>query len=119
MLSTKLKNIIVDKLYNELSNLTFILFEDSIWLINTEKKLWLIEYRPDGLLIYRYDFFNEFFIWYSLDRTESESIIVEVLQKLPTFKKIKGFEPITETMVGIHTWNGLINNMLSDGVVKT
>lgn len=119
MLTEKIKNIIINRLNKELSELTFILFEDSVWLVDVEKKYWVIEYRPEGLLIYRHDFFNEFFSLFSLYRPEFELIICEVFENLPISKKIERFSPITDIMTGIHTWNGLIKYMLSDGVVLT
>lgn len=119
MVSGKLKNIISNKLYDDLSKLDVILFEDSIWLVDVEKKYWVLEYRPEGLLIYRYDFFSYFFVWYSLQVSESEPMIVDVFKKLIDVNSLDGFIHPINVMVGIHTWNGMMNNLLSNGVIKT
>jgi hypothetical protein len=119
MISDKLKNTIINKLYEDLSKLEVILFEDSIWLVDVEKKYWVLEYRPEGLLIYRYDFFNYFFVWYSLRVSESEPMIVDVFKKIIDINSIDGFLSPIDVMVGIHTWNGMMTNLLSNGVIKT
>lgn len=119
MVSDRLKNIISDKLYDDLSKLDVILFEDSIWLVDVEKKYWILEYRPEGLLLYRYEFFNYFFVWYSLKVFESEPIIVDVFKRVIDINSLDGFLPPIDVMVGIHTWNGMIDVLLSNGIIKT
>ena len=60
-MNERLKQIIFKKLYNDLSNVEIISYNDSIWFINRENKYWYFEYTSVGLLWWRFDFFKDFF----------------------------------------------------------
>ena len=79
---SRLKKIIFNKLYEYLKNAEIIHFENSIWFIDREKKYWYLQYRKSGLLLWRYQFFNNFFLLFSMDRSKYERVIVEWVEEV-------------------------------------
>jgi hypothetical protein len=94
MIHDKLKKIIFNKLYKDLSKAEIIDFNDSIWFIDRENKYWYFEYEKVGRLYWRYDFFPNFFSVFSLESNEFESIISEWIEEVLNCKvhaKSSGF----------------------------
>jgi hypothetical protein len=81
-MNDRLKNIIFRKLYQDLSKLEIIPYRDSIFFIDRENKYWYFEYEKPGILWWRYDFFNEYFVLFSLQRNEYEPIISEWVEEV-------------------------------------
>jgi hypothetical protein len=74
----KLIKIIFGKLSMNLSEVEIIEHNDSIWFIDVDKKCWYLLYKKsDGVLWWRYDFFNDFFKLFSMEYVEYEPIITE------------------------------------------
>jgi hypothetical protein len=73
----RLKKIIFKKLAKDLSNVEVIPFEESIWLIDRDKKYWYLELEDDGHLWCREEFFDIFFQAFSLERDDYEPLIKE------------------------------------------
>jgi len=82
MIHDKLKKIIFNKLYKDLSKAEIIDYNDSIWFIDRENKYWYFEYEKVGRLYWRYDFFPNFFSVFSLERDEFESIMSEWIEEV-------------------------------------
>jgi hypothetical protein len=82
MIHDKLKKIIFNKLYKDLSKVEIIDYCDSIWFIDRDNKYWYFEYEKVGRLYWRYDFFPNFFSVFSLERNEFESIISEWIEEV-------------------------------------
>jgi hypothetical protein len=82
MIHDKLKKIIFNKLYKDLSKAEIIDFNDSIWFIDRDNKYWYFEYEKVGRLYWRYDFFLNFFSVFSLERDEFESIMSEWIEEV-------------------------------------
>lgn len=78
----KLKKIIFDKLYKDLSKLEIIDYNDSIWFIDRDNKYWYLEYDKVGRLYWRYDFFPNFFSLFSFEREEFEPILAEWVEEV-------------------------------------
>jgi hypothetical protein len=78
----RLKKIIFNKLYEDLKNAEIIHFEDSIWFIDREKKYWYLEYEKNGRLFWRYQFFNNFFLLFSMERSEYERVIADWVEEV-------------------------------------
>jgi hypothetical protein len=76
-MNEKLKKIIFNKLYDDLSDVELIPFNNCIWFINRKKEYWYLQYEKSGLLYWRFDFFTEFFTLFSLEVSEFESVIGE------------------------------------------
>lgn len=72
----KLKKIIFNKLYMNLGKAELIEYNDHIWLIDRETKYWYFEYEKSGMLWWRYQFFADFFILFSMEKEEYEPFIV-------------------------------------------
>jgi hypothetical protein len=82
MIHDKLKKIIFNKLYKDLSKAEIIDYNDSIWFIDRENKYWYFEYEKVGRLYWRYDFFPNFFSVFSLERNEFEPIMSEWIEEV-------------------------------------
>jgi hypothetical protein len=86
MMHGRLKKIIFDKLYKDLSKLEIIDYRNSIWFIDRENKYWYLEYDKDGRLYWRYDFFPNFFSLFSFERDEFEPILAEWVEEVLNHK---------------------------------
>lgn len=82
MIPDRLKKIIFRKLYNDLSHVEIIPFNNSIWFVDRDEKYWYFELQKDGTLWWRYQFFSEFFILFSLVRDEFQSILAEWVEEV-------------------------------------
>ena len=68
MISDKLNKIIYNKVYNDLSQVEIIPHGDHIWFIDRDNKYWYFRYNKDSEeLLWRYDFFTQFFSLFSMD----------------------------------------------------
>lgn len=82
--SEGLKRVIKKRLSKELSDAE-IIYDDrneSIWLIDRENKYWYLELKKNGDLWWRYQFFTEFFQFFSIEQSEFEPIIAEWVEDL-------------------------------------
>lgn len=75
MVSEKVKDYIFNTLDKELSNVSVILYRDSIWFIDRNKMYWYLEYTPNQVLWWRFDFFSNFFNLFSFYDYEYEPLI--------------------------------------------
>jgi hypothetical protein len=85
-MNDRLKNIIFKKLYEDLSNVEIIPYNNSIWFIDREKKHWYFEYEKSGILWWRYDFFKNFFNLFSFEKNDYEPIISEWVEEVLNYK---------------------------------
>ena len=67
VITDRLKQLIFKHLYKVLGNCEIIHYNNSIWFINRDNKYWYFELDKDGTLWWRYDFFNSFFLIFSID----------------------------------------------------
>ena len=91
-MNEKLKKIIFNKLYEDLSGVELIPYNNSIWFINRKKEYWYLQYEKSGLLYWRFDFFTEFFTLFSLEVSEFESVIGEWVETI-----FNGHHKVNET----------------------
>jgi hypothetical protein len=82
MVPDKLKKIIFRKLYDDLSHVEIIPFRNSIWFIDREETFWYFELQSDGTLWWRYQFFSDFFILFSLERDDYQSILAQWVEEV-------------------------------------
>jgi len=66
MISDRLKGIIFNKLYSELSHLEIIEYKDEIWFIDREDIRWYFIYNTNGTMWWKYGFFCSFFEFFSI-----------------------------------------------------
>ena len=92
MIPDRLKKIIFRKLYNDLSHVEIIPFNNSIWFVDRDEKYWYFELQKDGTLWWRYQFFSEFFILFSLVRDEFQSILAEWVEEVLNSRVIKTYK---------------------------
>ena len=112
MIPDRLKKIIFRKLYNDLSHVEIIPFNNSIWFVDRDEKYWYFELQKDGTLWWRYQFFSEFFILFSLVRDEFQSILAEWVEEVLNSRVY-----ITKVWRGIDS-NGM-EEVLNSRVIKT
>ena len=77
-----IKKRIFDKLYEDLKHAEIIDCKDSIWIVDRDKEYWYLEYEKSGDLWWRYDFFNNFFLPFSMERSEYERVIADWVEEV-------------------------------------
>jgi hypothetical protein len=112
MVKDRVKEIIFKKLYMDLSKSEIIPYKDGIWFINRDKKYWYLEYKKNGALWWRYDFFENFFFMFSLKREDYEPIICEWVEEVLNYK-------IDEMMLKWQHRIPLVADVLNYKVTKT
>ena len=82
VVSDKLKKVIFKKIYEDLSHVEIIPYGNSIWFIDRENKYWYFEYGLNGILFFRYPFFNSFFSLFSLESDDYRLIMSEWVEEV-------------------------------------
>ena len=85
-MNAKLKQYIFNKLYKRLSNAEIIPYNNSIWFIDREERYWYFELENNGTLYWRYGFFPNFFMIFSMERDQFEPIISEWVEEVLNHK---------------------------------
>jgi hypothetical protein len=109
--SEKLKTIIKNKLSNDLKHAE-IMYEDetgSIWLIDREKQYWYLELDKERNLLWRYNYFIDFFNLFSMDQSEFQPIITEWVEDILKRK-------VNSTVSGILIPRWKLKNILKQNV---
>ena len=77
-MNERLKRIIFKKLDQDLDHAEIIVDDDkSIWFIDRTNKYWYLELKKTGHLWWRYQFFEDFFPLFGMERQEYEPVIAE------------------------------------------
>ena len=82
VVSDRLKDIIFKKLYKELSKVEIIPYKDSVYFIDRDNEYWYFEYEKKGKLWWRYNFFLNFFVLFSLEPHEYEKVMGEWVEEV-------------------------------------
>ena len=83
----RLKKIIFKKLDQDLGRAEIIVDDNnSIWFIDRANKHWYLELRSEGVLWWRYSFFNDFFKVFSMESIQFEPIISEWVEDVLNHK---------------------------------
>ena len=100
-MNAKLKQYIFNKLYKRLSNAEIIPYNNSIWFIDREERYWYFELENNGTLYWRYGFFPNFFMIFSMERDQFEPIISEWVEEVLNHKVSipRSNDPINEKTV--------------------
>jgi hypothetical protein len=79
----RLKKIIFKKLDQDLGQVEIIVDDNnSIWFIDRGNKYWYLELKSEGVLWWRYSFFNDFFPLFGVERKEYEPVIAEWVEEV-------------------------------------
>jgi hypothetical protein len=79
----RLKKIIFKKLASDLSHVEIIPYEGSIWFIDRNNKYIYLEFQCSGkALLWKYQFFDVFFSFFSLEQKDYERIIKEWVEHI-------------------------------------
>jgi len=82
-MNPRLKQIIKNKLSEDLSSVSIINYNGSIWFIDPKSKYWYLElYKKTKTLWWRLDFFEDFFILFSMEQREFVSVIIEWVEEV-------------------------------------
>jgi hypothetical protein len=82
MINDKLKRLIFNKLYEDLSNVEIIPYKSEIWFIDREKKYWYFEYEKSGVLWWNYQFCMSFFSLFSMEQSAFQKVISEWVEEV-------------------------------------
>jgi len=134
MIHDKLKKIIFNKLYKDLSHVEIIPYEDSIWFIDRENKYWYFEYQRPDILWWRFGYFNDFFTLFSLEREEFQWVLSEWVEEvlnckvnttathapssIPKVEEVLNFKVTKPNFASTNLLN-LVDNVLDCRVNKT
>jgi len=89
-MNDKLKKIIFDKLYMNLSNAEVLEHKSSTYILDRERKYWFLDYRKSsGKLFWKEEFFSNFFLLFSMNQNEYEPIIGEWVEEVLNCKVTK------------------------------
>jgi hypothetical protein len=109
----RLKNIVFHKLNKDLSKCEIILAENqSIWFIDRANKYWYFELEKCGKLWWRYEFFTEFFTFFSLEHTSFQRLLSQWVEGILNREVVR----INENHQGSALW---MDYILSSEVVTT
>ena len=82
-MNPRLKNIIKNKLSEDLSSVSIIDYNGSIWFIDAKSKYWYLElYKKTKTLWWRLDFFEDFFTLFGMEQNEFVPIISEWVEEV-------------------------------------
>ena len=112
-MNPRLKQIIKNKLSEDLSSVSIINYNGSIWFIDPKLKYWYLElYKKTKTLWWRLDFFEDFFILFGMEQREFVPIIIEWVEEVLNSRVY-----ITKVWRGIDS-NG-VEEVLKGEVVST
>ncbi len=80
--SPRIKEIIFNKLLNDMKGAELIKDNDDIWAIDPDEKYWYFQLEKDGTLWWRWDFFDNFFRLFSMERKEYEPLIEDMVEDI-------------------------------------
>jgi hypothetical protein len=81
-MNIRIKKRIFDKLYNDLKDAEIIDCKDSIWFVDRDKEYWYLEYKKSGKLYWMTDFFDNFFLLFSMEQDEYEQVIADWVEEV-------------------------------------
>jgi hypothetical protein len=95
-MNPRLKQIIKNKLSEDLSSVSIIDYSGSIWFIDAKSKYWYLElYKKTKTLWWRLDFFEDFFTLFGMEQREFVPIIIEWVQEVLNGKVVStGFASV-------------------------
>ena len=81
-MNIRIKKRIFDKLYEDLKYAEIIDCGDSIWFVDRDKEYWYLQYEKSGDLLWRYKFFNNFILLFSMEQYEYEQVIADWVEEV-------------------------------------
>jgi len=91
-MNPRLKQIIKNKLSEDLSSVSIINYNGSIWFIDPKSKYWYLEvYKKTKTLWWRLDFFEDFFLLFSMEQREFVPVIIEWVEEVLNAKVVSTF----------------------------
>lgn len=80
-MNIKLKEIILDKLDEDLKHVEVIPYDESIWIVNEDLTDWYFKFSDDGILFLKNKFFVNFFYMFNMTIDDFEPILIEWVRK--------------------------------------
>ena len=77
-----IKKRIFDKLYEDLKHAEIIDCMGSIFFVDRDKEYCYLEYEKSGNLWWRYPFFNNFFLLFSMQQHKYEQVIADWVEEV-------------------------------------
>jgi len=112
-MNPRLKSIIKNKLSEDLSSVSIINYNGSIWFIDPKSKYWYLElYKKTKTLWWRLDFFEDFFLLFGMEQREFVPIIIEWVEEVLNAKVVSTFRICA-------TKNLIVEEVLKSEVVST
>jgi hypothetical protein len=81
-MNIRIKKRVFDKLYNDLKDVEIIDCGDSIFFVDRDKEYCYLKYEKSGHLWWRYQFFDNFFLLFSMERSQYEQVISEWVEEV-------------------------------------
>jgi len=112
-MNPRLKQIIKNKLSEDLSSVSIINYNGSIWFIDPKSKYWYLElYKKTKTLWWRLDFFEDFFILFGMEQREFVPVIIEWVEEVLNGK-------VASTLKALNPKSGKVEEVLNCEVVST
>jgi len=101
-MNPRLKQIIKNKLSEDLSSVSIINYNGSIWFIDPKSKYWYLElYKKTKTLWWRLDFFEDFFLLFSMEQREFVPVIIEWVEEVLNGKVVSTRRSNAVDIVGV------------------
>ena len=112
-MNPRLKQIIKNKLSEDLSSVSIINYNGSIWFIDPKSKYWYLElYKKTKTLWWRLDFFEDFFLLFSMEQREFVPVIIEWVEEVLNGK-------VASTLKALNPKSGKVEEVLKGEVGST
>ncbi len=112
-MNPRLKQIIKNKLSEDLSSVSIINYNGSIWFIDAKSKYWYLElYKKTKTLWWRLDFFEDFFILFGMEQREFVPIIIEWVEEV-----LNG--EVASTLKALNPKSGKVEEVLDGKILST
>ena len=112
-MNPRLKQIIKNKLSEDLSSVSIINYNGSIWFIDPKSKYWYLElYKKTKTLWWRLDFFEDFFLLFSMEQREFVPVIIEWVEEVLNGK-------VASTLKALNPKSGKVEEVLKGEVIST
>jgi len=99
-MNIRIKKRIFDKLYEDLKHAEIIDCMGSIFFVDRDKEYCYLEYEKSGKLWWGYQFFDNFFLLFSMEQFQYERVIADWVEEVLNCKVGTTQSPIFKVQIG-------------------
>ena len=117
----KLKKILFDIIDRLSKDADVYHYNESLWLIHTEDRKWIVEYTELKTLWFNYNFFRSAFKFVSLDVDSNRHYVTEWFETRFLKPKVEDNiqNEVKDTENGLFVYDGIVEETIQNGVKRT